>query len=74
MRAHHTRAGCAQKQEQNAQRRGLRASEKMMGNCQVCSESSLCADSGDIEKSVIKSQEMRGGCIIGGLPVYPQLF
>lgn len=74
MRVHHARAGCAQRQEQNAQRRGRRASEKMMGNYQVCSESSLCADSWDIERSVIKSQEMRGGCIIGGLPVYPQVF
>lgn len=74
MRTHHTRVGCAQRQEQNAQRRGQRASEKMMGNYQVCSESSLCADSGDIERSVIKSREMRGKCIIGRLPVYPQLF
>lgn len=73
MRVHHVRAGCTQRQEQNAQRKGRRASEKMMGNYQVCSESSLCADSGYIESSVIKSQEMRGGCITEGLPVYPQM-
>lgn len=41
---------------------------------QVCSESPLSADAGDIENSVIKSQEMRRRFITGELPDCLQVF